>query len=83
MRTGEEYILTFPVFIVLQAPGQPLGDSCTMAASRTALFSDEPAAGEWLRPGDYLQSFAEQTKLLAHLYGVTDHSHVVLTTNGT
>jgi hypothetical protein len=31
-----------------------------------------------LRPGDYLEAFADLGELLAYLYGVTDHSHVVV-----
>jgi hypothetical protein len=42
------------------------------------LFTDEAAAGEFLRPGDYLEVFADLGELLAYLWTVTDHTHVVL-----
>jgi hypothetical protein len=78
MRTGEEFLLTFPVFVVLQAPKQPLGFLHDGGIHALGLFSDQAAAEEWQRPGDYLETFADLGKLLAYLYGVTDHTHVVL-----
>jgi len=78
MRTGEEFILTFPMFIVLQAPNQPLGELHPGGIHALFLFTDEAAAGEWMRPGDYLESLADLGKLLAYLWSVTDQTHVVL-----
>src|SRR4029079_435193 len=78
MRTGEEYILTFPVYIVLQAPGQQLGELHPGGIHALFLFSDVPAADEWLRPGDYLESFADLGKLLAYLRCDTVHTHIAL-----
>ena len=51
MRIGEEFLLTYPVYIVLQAPGQPLAEMHPGGVHALFLFTDEPAADEWLRPG--------------------------------
>ena len=78
MRSAEEYLLTFPVFIVLQAPNEPLGFLHNGGIHALVLFSDQTAAAEWLRPDDYLESISDVGKLLAHLCWATVHSHVVL-----
>ncbi len=77
MQSGEEFILTFPVFVVLKPPheylGLKLGDVHALA-----LFTDQAAAEEWLQPGVSLEIFPDLAELLEHWRGLKQRTHVVL-----
>ena len=77
MRKGEEYILAFPVFVVLHPPHEYLGLQLGEVHA-LALFTDQPAAEEWLQPGGNLEMFRDLGELLDHLRGVKRRTHVVL-----
>jgi hypothetical protein len=78
MRTGEEYLMTFPAYVVKQSTTQAMGFA-QLNIIGLALFTDEAAASEWLQPGQHLQLFADNSELLAYLRGLTgDFNHVAV-----